>query len=62
MSHDEARPGALQPPRPSALAEEIGKWLEENPPDGYRGRYSAAGWAQIADAVLTAIASIKPVP
>lgn len=39
-------------PRPAAVA--IGKALEADPPAGYADRYSAIGWAHIAEAVLRA--------
>jgi hypothetical protein len=51
-----------EPPRPNHLAELIGERLAKEPPPGYSGRYSAAVWAQIAQAVLNELTAIKHLP
>lgn len=44
-------------PRPEAIA--VGVLLEHRPPWGYVDRYSAAGWAAIAEGVLRGVDELR---
>lgn len=47
---------------PTEEAQAIGRYLAEFPPGGYGDRYSAHGWARIADAVWAAEDVLKEPP